>query len=231
MKHGVSHQSTGVSNFSAAEENCDDEVHPMASDRVRFGAAAADNMEGKVIRRSTGDNTAGTGPAFRRTDSHNRRVSFNDGLQDNEVHLHHMDSKKRALSNEISMKKIVDMLYKRVLDDPQLAPFFRGIPIDKLKRMQTSTMLMAFGGEALGTGTNGGPDMRQIHMRLIRDEGLSLRHWELWVKHFHNTLNELPEVPEEQKEAALRSIRATKHYFRPIHSGETPRSSIETGDE
>lgn len=42
-------------------------------------------------------------------------------------------------------------------------------------------------------------------------------HWEQFVSLFHKTLTQLErEIPEETREAAMRSIQATKHYFVPI---------------
>lgn len=42
-------------------------------------------------------------------------------------------------------------------------------------------------------------------------------HWQQFVGLFEKTLNQLErEIPEETREAAMRSIHATKHYFVPI---------------
>lgn len=53
-------------------------------------------------------------------------------------------------------------------------------------------------------------------------------HWEKFVALFEKTLSQLErEIPEETRQAAMRSIRATKHYFVPIgQETEFTHSSI-----
>lgn len=53
-------------------------------------------------------------------------------------------------------------------------------------------------------------------------------HWEKFVAHFDKTLQQLErEIPEETRDAAKRSIHATKHYFVPIgQETEYTNSSI-----
>ena len=61
--------------------------------------------------------------------------------------------------------------------------------------------------------------MRKIHLRLIRDRGLSTVHWELFVNIFEGVLEEVT-LPAEQKAKAMEQIRGTLHEFRPIEPGE-----------
>jgi hemoglobin len=57
---------------------------------------------------------------------------------------------------------VVDRFYQRVLDDPQLAPFFRDTDIAKLKRHQVLLISQVLGGPA----NYDGRDLRQAHAGL-----------------------------------------------------------------
>ena len=48
------------------------------------------------------------------------------------------------------------VLYRRVLADPELAPWFEGIDLDRLKAHQRSFLAAAFGGPRVFGGRVGG---------------------------------------------------------------------------
>lgn len=54
----------------------------------------------------------------------------------------HAESSKTSFAggNSISLKKIVDMFYDKVLADAELAPFFERIDMQKLKKHQVRSM-------------------------------------------------------------------------------------------
>lgn len=119
--------------------------------------------------------------------------------------------------DSISLKKIVDMFYDKVLIHPTLGPFFENIDMQKLKNHQVRFMGLAFGGKELVFEEDPNLNLRKVHYHLIRDKGLTLEHWQQFVGLFEKTLNQLErEIPEETREAAMRSIHATQHYFVPI---------------
>eukprot|EP00775_Hariotina_reticulata_P007204 gene7204-7418_t len=122
-----------------------------------------------------------------------------------------------AGADSISLKKIVDTFYDKVLSDPQLNGFFKDIDMLKLKRHQVRFMGLAFGGKELVFEEDPNLNLRKVHYRLIKDKGLGLEHWEMFLNHFQETLDELGEaLPQQTREMAMRSIRTTKHYFVPI---------------
>ncbi len=58
-------------------------------------------------------------------------------------------------------------------------------------------------------------------MRLLIEEHLSLQDWELFVKHFQETLDDLgTDVPDSAKEDAMRWLRSTRNEFRPAEPAE-----------
>ena len=63
-------------------------------------------------------------------------------------------------------------------------------------------------------------DMRKIHLRLLIEEGLSLKDWEAFVSHFETTLDELQDIPAESKASALAWLKTTKDDFRPADAAE-----------
>lgn len=119
-------------------------------------------------------------------------------------------------SDSVSMKKIVDLFYARVLSDPSLAAFFDSVDMAKLKRHQVVLMELAFGGKELVLEDYPNFNLRRIHYRLIRDRGLDVSHWQRFFDHFATTLEELPEVPQSSRATALAAVAGTKAFFTPL---------------
>jgi hemoglobin len=64
-----------------------------------------------------------------------------------------------AIGGETALTAVVDDFYERVLIDPQLAPFFAGANMNKLKGRQVEFFAAALGGPHLYDG----PSMRDAH--------------------------------------------------------------------
>eukprot|EP00878_Enallax_costatus_P004993 GHUV01005252.1.p1 GENE.GHUV01005252.1~~GHUV01005252.1.p1 ORF type:complete len:196 (+),score=50.58 GHUV01005252.1:1436-2023(+) len=132
-------------------------------------------------------------------------------------HVEHNRPTHIAGADSISLKKIIDMFYEKVVADPKIGHFFVGIDMIKLKRHQVRTMALAFGGKELVNDEDPNMDLRKIHIHLIRDKKLDLSDWECFVGLFDETLEQLErEIPAETRQKAMRSLRATRHYFVPI---------------
>ena len=56
------------------------------------------------------------------------------------------------LGQEVGIRTAVDDFYVRVLSDPQLAPYFEGIDLAKLRRHQTALLSQVTGGPVEYTG-------------------------------------------------------------------------------
>jgi len=135
------------------------------------------------------------------------------------VASHRTGASNLANSDSVSLKKIVDTFYKRVLQHDDLKPFFAHMStsdMDKLRSHQVKFMALAFGGKELVNEEDPSLDLRKIHYRLIRDKGLGLDQWKTFVDLFEDVLRDLPAIPASTASQAMASIRATKNFFVPL---------------
>jgi hemoglobin len=87
-----------------------------------------------------------------------------------------------------SVSIAVDKFYGRVLNDPQLAHYFAGVDIDKLKAHQRAFIAAAVGGPEIYRGR----DMAAAHATL----GIKDQDFDAVVAHLVATLAELGVPPE-----------------------------------
>lgn len=85
------------------------------------------------------------------------------------------------------MEAAVDGMYRRILADPTLTPFFKDMDMARLRRSQVAFMIMAMGGPHRYTGA----DLTRAHAGLVRSKGLSDRHFDAVARHLSDTLKEL----------------------------------------
>ncbi|KAL6759227.1 hypothetical protein V8C86DRAFT_2581370 [Haematococcus lacustris] len=133
------------------------------------------------------------------------------------------DAPHKVFSKEVAMKKVSDLLFRKVFSDAQLRPFFEGVSEQALRHIQESMMEILFSGSVDGPGQDSSEkvDLREYHYDLIKFRGLSEHHHELFCKHFQAVLNELGNVlPAEAKTSAMAVMRSTRSHFRPMKPGE-----------
>jgi len=84
---------------------------------------------------------------------------------------------------EQGVTALVDAFYRRVLADSELAPFFEGVDMEKLRNMQNQFFSLALGGPVPYTG-------RPIS---YAHDGLGIRpkHLQIFLEHFFETVSEL----------------------------------------
>jgi truncated hemoglobin YjbI len=82
-----------------------------------------------------------------------------------------------------AMHSVTSALYKKVLADELLAPYFRGVDIDRQASMLAEFLAMAFGGPHAYSGR----DLRTAHAQL---PGLTDMHFDLVVSYLADTLRE-----------------------------------------
>jgi truncated hemoglobin YjbI len=82
-----------------------------------------------------------------------------------------------------AMHSVASALYKKVLADELLAPYFRSVDIDRQASMLAEFLAMAFGGPH----TYSGRDLRTAHAQL---PGLTDMHFDLVVSYLADTLRE-----------------------------------------
>jgi hemoglobin len=91
----------------------------------------------------------------------------------------------------------VDELYARVLGDPQLAPYFADIDMDRQRHHMRAFVATALGGTHLYRGR----DMASVHAGL----GITARDFDRLASHLAGALGTLG-VPSEQVKAILARI-------------------------
>ncbi len=74
-----------------------------------------------------------------------------------------------------AIEQVVDDFYVRVLADPELAPFFVGTRMPKLKQRQVEFFAAALGGPEPYRGAG----MREVHT----GRGITQKHFDLVVEH------------------------------------------------
>ena len=88
-----------------------------------------------------------------------------------------------------------ESFYRRVLDDPELRPFFESVDMAKLVAGQSMFLTMLLGGKVVYTGK----DIGAAHAH-VRDLGLTGSHFEAFLKHFRAALDEVGVKPDKADE-------------------------------
>lgn len=87
------------------------------------------------------------------------------------------------LGGSPGIENLIESFYIRVLADPELAPFFRDVALDRLKSMQREFFSMALGGPV----TYSGRPLGHVH----HGRGITRHHFALFVAHLLETLRDL----------------------------------------
>ncbi|GAA4466541.1 group 1 truncated hemoglobin [Novipirellula rosea] len=75
-----------------------------------------------------------------------------------------------------ALSAIVQDMYERIFNDPQLAPFFKHVQADRLRKMQYEFLASAFQGPVNYTGA----ELTAIH----HNRGIHAAHFALFCTHF-----------------------------------------------
>lgn len=86
------------------------------------------------------------------------------------------------MGGEEGISAMVDDFYARVLANPNLEPFFRNVPLDRLHRMQREF----FGAATDGPVVYSGKPLSHVHRNL----GITRRHFQQFTEHLIETLQE-----------------------------------------
>jgi hemoglobin len=90
------------------------------------------------------------------------------------------DSLFDRLGGVTGVAEIVNEMYQRVLDDPELAPFFENVAMERLRRMQYQFIASALDGPVEYTGT----ELNAIH----RGRGITAHHFAKFCGHFADAM-------------------------------------------
>lgn len=97
-----------------------------------------------------------------------------------------MSSLYERLGGEAAVAAAVVRFYEKVMADPSLAGFFKGLDLSKQIDKQIAFMSMVFGAPTRFTGQ----DLRRAHAPLVR-RGLGNAHFDAVAAHLGSTLTEL----------------------------------------
>jgi hemoglobin len=101
------------------------------------------------------------------------------------------------LGGESGIETLIVAFYVRVLADEKLAPFFRGVSIEKLHKMQREFFAMALGGPI----TYSGRPLAHVH----HGRGITTGHFSHFVGHLVATLEDMG-VSEAESSAVIERI-------------------------
>lgn len=90
------------------------------------------------------------------------------------------------LGGDEAITVALDRFYEKVLADPKVSIYFEDVDVDRVKRHQRAFLAMAFGGP----NTYQGRTLEAAH-RSARERGLDEDGYEVFMGHFHDTLEEL----------------------------------------
>jgi hemoglobin len=85
-----------------------------------------------------------------------------------------------------------ESFYKRVLADDTMHPFFKGADMTQLRARQSMFISMLLGGQIVYTGKN----IAAAHAQ-ARKQGLNDGHFDRFLKHFREALNEVGVKPDK----------------------------------
>ncbi|MCC9603846.1 group 1 truncated hemoglobin [Stieleria sp. JC731] len=86
------------------------------------------------------------------------------------------------LGGTSAVAEIVQQMYARVLADPELAPFFAGVSMDRLRTMQYHFLASAFDGPVEYSGA----ELTKIHA----GRGIKANHFAKFCGHFADVLED-----------------------------------------
>ncbi len=101
------------------------------------------------------------------------------------------------IGGQPAVVKLVDDFYRRVCDDPELAPFFEHASLEKLVRMQHEFFAAALGGPIDYSGI----DLAKAH----HGRGIMRQQFGLFVEHLLDTLKDQG-IPESEATEVIQRI-------------------------
>jgi len=95
------------------------------------------------------------------------------------------------LGGEAGIERLIARLYDRVLEDPELAPFFASASIDKLQRMQREFIGAALGGPQAYSGLS----LSWVHA----NRGITTANFNRFAQHLMTAMEELSIGPDDMQ--------------------------------
>lgn len=96
------------------------------------------------------------------------------------------------IGGEEAIQSLVYAFYRRIFADPELSPFFEGMPEDRLQTMQREFFAAALDGPIVYTGR----PLHEVHFGL----GIELRHLSRFLDHMMEALSDFPISDQDRYE-------------------------------
>ncbi len=91
------------------------------------------------------------------------------------------------IGGSAGVQAVVEALYARMLQDPEMAVFFEGVDLIQMKRKQRLFMSQLMGGPALADT----PDLTAAHSHAVHRQGLQDAHYDKLVEYLRSALEDL----------------------------------------
>jgi hemoglobin len=111
------------------------------------------------------------------------------------------------LGQDVGIRTAVDDFYQRVLDDPQLKPYFDGVDMNRLRGHQTKLLVQVTGGPVQYDGR----DLADAHRGL----GITPEDFDRVVAHLVATLTDLGVTPEDIAEVGSALVAHREEIVAP----------------
>ncbi len=108
------------------------------------------------------------------------------------------------IGGDAAVRSTVVKMYDKILDDPELAPFFDHVNVDQLRHSQSAFVTYAFGGPNHYSGKS----MRAAHADAV-SHGLNDSHFDRVAMHLKSAMEELG-VPEDLIKESLAIVGSTR---------------------
>ncbi|WCL52825.1 group I truncated hemoglobin [Gimibacter soli] len=95
------------------------------------------------------------------------------------------------LGDQESLDKIIDLFYRKQLEDPVTRPFFSNAKLPRIQQMQRSLLTMLFCGQTTGVAFY----LQESHAHLVRDHGLNHDHFSHTMTNLEAALRECGHTP------------------------------------
>lgn len=109
------------------------------------------------------------------------------------------------IGEEQAMDIAVEVLYRKILEDELIGPFFKGVDIEQQRIKQKNFLSMAFGGPFQYSGE----DLRKTHKHMVEKLGLSDAHFDRFLVIFDTAMTELL-VSEKERLGMLEILESAR---------------------
>ena len=110
------------------------------------------------------------------------------------------------IGGEPAVKKAVNVLYRKIMADPEINHFFESVDITTQIERQTAFLSMIFGSKDYQYSSS---DLRESHKHLVKS-GLNDTHFDRLISHLNSSLKEL-EVPDHEIEGIIEMLETMRN--------------------